>query len=81
MHINHANKWKMDPKNDDMSPSDTTSSAEDEIANLSNPCRICPFKSYVMHPEKDKICKIGKPGAKSCNEWARKRNMDIVFQV
>ena len=75
----------MDSNNEDsMSPSETTSSAEDEANPPSlplNPCRICPFVTYVTDPKKDKMCQLGKTGAKSCTEWAKERNMDIVFKV
>ena len=85
----------MDSKNNDAEEMDEYVSDEelaeemdndipDPPASPTNSCIICPFKSYITKKKPDEESTITlkrKKSIKNCNYWAKKRKMDVTFEV
>lgn len=58
---------------------------EDDDESRSVPgtgCVICPFKCYENDPENAPTIKLTqKRGIDTCNDYAKRRKMDITFKV
>ena len=44
-------------------------------------CRLCPFKSYNADPNERTIKLWRKRALENCNQWAKKRKMNVSFEV